>query len=448
MGSTVGSVAAQDAGPSGGQPSPSAAPAAAASDSSPTNGSALSGPDSPRGIPDTEGPWIKPFEYEFSPGDGPESEGFELDEMSRRRRGIFDLGGMNAPFDALRGGLNDLYEKTGLRVGFAYTMLLQQASGGPGERTGAAGDLDFITRWTLVGRGTKNTGTLAFDGEYRFKIGDEPPSALGRTLGTLTNTTGGFNDRGWVVRDAYWLQRLFEDQLRVLIGRADVSDWAGGHRLQSINLYFSNRAFSANASVAWPNGHGPAAGVSFLPTDWFYVTAGAANAYSQSNTIEIDSLDQGDFFWFSEFGLTPMIEGLGEARFRVLLWRMDEREELGLPEDQGISFIADQNFGERLYGFFRYGYSDATLTNIRNSVQLGAGYRGLIGSPDDVTGLAGSWAEPASDGRDEKVVELFHRFQIFESTQLSFGAQLIIDPSFNAEQDTLGVFTARLRIAF
>ncbi|HMN95858.1 MAG TPA: carbohydrate porin [Phycisphaerales bacterium] len=394
------------------------------------------------------GPWIQPFQYEFSPGDSPASEGFELDEMSRRRRGIFDLGAANAPFDALRGGLDQLYRETGLRLGFAYTMLLQQASGGPGERTGTAGDIDFISRWTLVGRGTKDTGTLAFDGEYRFKVGDQPPSALGGVLGTLTNTTGGFSDRGWVVRDAYWLQRLFEDRLRLLAGRADVSDWAGATRLQSINLYFSNRAFSANASVAWPNGHGPAAGVSVVPTEWFYATGGIANGYNQSNTMEINSLEEGDFFYFTEFGLTPMIEGLGQGRARVLLWLMDERERWNLPEDKGISFILDQNIGEQLYAFLRYSYADATLTNIRNAVQAGTGLRGLLGSPDDVTGFAAGWGEPPGDGRDETVLELFHRFQLLESTQLTLGAQLILDPAFNPDQNTLGVFSVRLRVAF
>ena len=40
----------------------------------------------------------------------------------------------------------------------------------------------------------------------------------------------------------------------------------------------------------------------------------------------------------------------------------------------------------------------------------------------------------------------FHRFQVTEYTQLSDGAQAIIDPSNAPEKDVVGVFSVRLRI--
>jgi len=404
----------------------------------------------PIGYPDLNLPGARsPSDDGFTPGETPTSIIYELDEIDSRRRGLFDLGPVEKPLDDLTAWLSNLYAKTGLRLGFAYTMVFQQASGGPGERTGTAGDIDFMTAWTLIGRETGNTGTFVMDGEYRFKVGDQPPSALFNELGVLTATTGGFNDRGWVVRDAHWRQRLFDDRLRLLVGRADSSDYVGGTRLQSINFFFLNRAFSANAAVAFPAGHGPTAGATILPTDWFYVTGGAQNAYSRSNTIEVDSLDEGDFFWFTEFGFTPTIPNLGNARYRMLLWRMDEREELGLPQDQGLSLILEQDFGDHLMAFARYSYSEADLTNIRNAVQVGAGYSGLLGSPDNVTGLAVGFGDPPTGGgRDETVLETFHRFQLTHRTQLMLGYQLIVNPARNPDQDVLGVFEARLRLSF
>lgn len=383
----------------------------------------------------------------FSPGDTPTGAIEELDEMYAPRTGTVDVPVVEGPLDALTRALNDLYAKTGLRVGVAYTMLFQQSIG-PGSTNGFSGDLDIMTAWTLLGRGTRDTGTFVFTGEDRFRLSTQPPSAIGGEIGTLTNTTGGFNARGWVVRDAYWLQRLFDDHFRFLIGRADPSDFVGGHRMQSINNSFLNRAFSANASVAFPSGHVPTAGFSVLPNDFFYFTGGVANGYGTSSTINVSSLDQGDFFWFGEAGITPQIKGLGSGRYRVMLWRMDERPELALPEDQGISVILEQDIGARLMAFTRYSYSDADLTNIQNAVQGGVGYRGLLGSADNLTGLAGSYAEPPGGGRDEKVFELFHRWQLTRHTQFTLGAQLIIDPTNNPSVDALGVFEARLRIAF
>jgi len=385
----------------------------------------------------------------LSPGDTPTAAVDEMYDIGITRRGLFHLPVVETPVDNLVKALRSFEDRTGLRLNFAYTMLFQQATGGPGQRNGGAGDIDFMAAWTLLGRGTQNTGTLVFTTEYRFQIGEQPPSFLVRELGTLTNTTGAFNDRGWVVRDAYWLQRLLDGKVRFLVGRADISDFIGGMRMQNVNNSFLNRAFSANAAVAYPAGHGPAAGISIVPNDFFYATAGMQNGYSTSTTSSLNTLDEGDFFYAVEAGITPNIESLGRGRYRVMYWYMDARPELNSPSDQGISIIADQDIGDRVLVFARYGHSDADITNIQNMGQVGVGVRGLLGSSDDFSGLAASYAQPPGSGaRDEKVVEIFHRFQLTMRTQFTVGAQLILDPSNAPNDDALGVFSFRFRFDF
>ena len=73
---------------------------------------------------------------------------------------------------------------------------------------------------------------------------------------------------------------------------------------------------------------------------------------------------------------------------------------------------------------------------------------GLFGVEDDLTGLAFGWAEPLADLPDEKVVELFHRFQISGRFQLTLGLQVIMDPSNAPERSALEVFSARFRVSF
>jgi len=385
----------------------------------------------------------------LSPGDTPTAAVDEMYDIDIPRRGLFHLPTVEAPLDRFVASLRSFEERTGLRVNFAYTMLFQQATGGPGDRNGAAGDIDFMTAWTLLGRGTENTGTLIFTGEYRFKMGEQTPSQLGGVLGTLTNVTSAFNGRGWVVRDVYWLQRLLDGKLRFLIGRADISDFIGGMRMQNVNNSFFNRAFSGNAAVAYPAGHGPAAGLSIVPNDFFYVSAGIQNSYSTTTTISLNTLDEGDFFYAAEIGITPNFEGLGRGRYRVMGWYMDNRPQLNLPSDEGLSIIADQDIGDRFLAFARYGHSNGDLTNIKNMGQIGVGVRGLLGSEDDLTGLAGSIAEPETSGlRNEKVVEIFHRWQLTARSQFTVGAQLIVDPSNAPTDDTLGVFSVRFRFDF
>ena len=127
-----------------------------------------------------------------------------------------------------------------MRLGFAATALGLTANGAD-DPSGSAYDLDFMSAWTLVGRGTPDTGVLVVTGEFRDQMGSDPASAVGPQLGTLINTVNAFNDRGWVVRDAYWLQRFNDGKLRVLVGRADTSDFVGQQPMQNVNALFVNR---------------------------------------------------------------------------------------------------------------------------------------------------------------------------------------------------------------
>jgi len=395
---------------------------------------------------------LLPYEYYpylgWTGGESLTSTPYELDEIYRPRRGVIDIPELDQPFDRFVEWTAQIEEDIGLRIGFAYTMVFQQLTGGPGTRSGSAGDFDVFGVWTLLGRGTKNTGQLVVSGENRHKIGSLAPFELRNEAGTLQRTTNGFNDRGWVVRDVYWIQRLFEGKLSLGLGRADPSDFFGSHRMQNLNASFFNRAFASNSVVPSP-GHGMSAGASFRPTDEFFVTAGISNAYGQTTRSDFDTLDEGDYFTFAEFGYTPTIDKLGQGRYRLLVWHMDSRDDLGIPSDRGFSVIVDQELGDILQVFARYGFADEGITGIRSSFEAGLGFRGLLGSPDNLSGVAFAYSTaPSGAGRDEKILEGFHRWQLTGYTQFAVGAQAIFDPSNNTDDDVIGVFSARFRIAF
>lgn len=386
---------------------------------------------------------------DLSPGETTTNPAAELAEIKVPRRGYFDSLSVEWPFDFLARKAEVLANSTGLQLGLANTMLFMQPVGGPNLRSGAAGDLDFLATWTLLGRGTEDTGRLVGSLEYRYAIGSQPPSVIGKQIGTLIPVTNGFSDRGLVLRDLYWIQRLFDGRLRILIGRADPSNLIGAYWLQNANNSFVNRHFSANPAIPL-SGHGPTFSLSIVPVKSFYVTAGVSNAYNQTTSTEIHSLfREADLFTFGEIGLTPKFDALGSGRYAVALWHMDAREKSGLPSDQGITIIIDQNLGERLQMFARYAYSDATLTNVRQLAQAGLGLKGVLGRPDDFTGLAASVAIPRSaNSRNEGVIEIFHRWQVTPRAQFSLGAQVIIDPGNAPQINTAGVFYARVRNSF
>jgi porin len=389
------------------------------------------------------------LDTDFSPGEATSNTPAELDEIYASHEGYLDSLGVNNPFDLLANPLKSLNQSTGLRLGVANTMLYLQPTGGQSSKYGAAGDTDFLSSWTLLGRDTEDTGRLVTTVEYRYRIGDQPPSALGRQIGTLVPVNNGFNDRGWVVRDAYWIQRLFNARLRILFGRGYAADYVGSYWLQNVNNSFVNRNFSANPSIPFP-GHGPILGVSLRPTDLYYVTCGVSNANGQTTRNGFDTLfNEWELFSFAEAGFTPSFKNLGSGRYALGLWRMDTRSASGLPSDSGLTAIIDQNLGESLQVFGRYGTSQGMLTNIRQLAQTGLGLSGLLGRKEDLTGAAFSLAQPRlGSSRNEAVVEIFHRFQVSQYSQFSIGMQLIANPGNAPSAASEGIVYARFRASF
>jgi len=79
----------------------------------------------------------------------------------------------------------------------------------------------------------------------------------------------------------------------------------------------------------------------------------------------------------------------------------------------------------------------------------GAGFRGLMGEPNDMAGIAFSYAFPSDSSlRQEKVLEGFNRWQLTRFSQASVGAQAIFDPGNGPDHDVVGAFWGRLRIVF
>ncbi len=356
--------------------------------------------------------------------------------------------------DAIRPGLaikrqlDEFAARTNIRLGFANTLLFQQASGGPGDRSAAGGDVDILMKWTALGAGTKDTGVLAFAAEARYQIGDQPPSELGGDIGTLLPTTNGFGERPMVVKELYWDQRLFEDRFRFGLGRIDPENLFGGHRLQSANTFFLNKAFSSNPAIAFP-GPGLAAAAQVKPVPWFYLTGGITDANGKATVGNFAGFfEDAEFLTLAEAGLTPEISGLGAGRYRLAFWHIDAREDAHRPSDRGITISCDQDLGKSIIAFARYGHADGDVTAVTASVQAGLGIKGVLGA-ENMLGFAGGWSEPKADGkRAEKVLEVFQRFQVTETSQFTIGAEVIFDPSNAPGDEVLGVFSARLRISF
>ena len=382
-----------------------------------------------------------------NPGEPPTSAAAELEAATTDYKNWFRITPEQDPLRGLDAWRKSLQTDLGLKVGGAYSMLMQQATGGPGDRTAAAGKLEFLSNWTLPGGNEIDFGRVSFTADYRFQIGDIVPNSLGPEIGTLIPTANSYNERTLVVKEFFYEQRTFEGKLRVLGGRLDMENYVGGHRMQSANLFYLNKAFSGNPTIAYP-GVGLAADAAVLPTKWLYIAGAVADANAVTTQSDLDTaFDTGELFAFGEAGILTNIDGWGEGRQRLSYWHIDAREEADKPSDQGVCLTLDQDFGARFTAFARGAYSDADVTGVRELLEAGFALKGVLGSTSDVTGFAAAWASPPQ-GRDETILEVFHRFQLALRMQFTAGAQLILNPGNAPQDDALGVFSLRFRFSF
>jgi len=189
--------------------------------------------------------------------------------------------------------------------------------------------------------------------------------------------------------------------------------------------------------------------VSVQPSDLLYVTAGAANAYGNATVISFNRLtSEGQVYAFGEVGLLPDIKDVGRGRIALTGWNMPGRSLSNLPSDWGFNLTIEQYFTERWWAYARYGYANqGSLNGVTNAWSAAVAIDGLLGSPDNLTGLGFGYAQPAShSARDETSFEVFHRFQLTNHIQFTTGAQAILNPSFAPHSGTVGVFSFRLRI--
>ncbi len=206
--------------------------------------------------------------------------------------GMLDSPEIEAPQRELRRLRQEFEERTGLEARRILHHALSAGHQRPRHahhrlrRSRPAGPVDLSWPWHSGFRPGH------FDAEYRHSIGDLPASALGRQVGTLQGTTHGFNDRGMVIRNFHYIQRLWDGKFGFLIGRADPSDLGGGHAMQNVNTMFVNRAFASASTVAFP-GFGFSAGFSLRPVKWYYATVGASNAYGNTIMNDIPSAGAG-----------------------------------------------------------------------------------------------------------------------------------------------------------
>jgi porin len=383
------------------------------------------------------------------PAVNPDSVDKDLADAKARPAGLLPYGPVSIIdkyFDQGDAQLN----KIGLDVGLAYTAVYQAATNGAGERDAAGGDIDLFGNWRLLGeQDGKNNGYLYFAAENRHDLGTGfAPGALDNHIGSLWGTTNGFGEQPLVMKELFWQQHFNGDRFILRVGKLDPENYYDSNYWQSDSKFFLNQAFSSFPARAFP-GQGLGVNATAKLSDEWYVSTGFQDAQGKKTTSGFDTtFDDFDLFGAFEVGFTPKIEGWGRGTYRFTPWYREAGETNGQAHDAGFDLSCDQRISEHLVPFFRYGWGQGNINGIEQMVSTGIGWEGDLITKSDVVGVAASWGRPSTSAiRDQYAAELFYRLQLSPDNQFTLGYQVIVDPSNAPNDDLVGVFEVRWRIA-
>jgi porin len=341
----------------------------------------------------------------------------------------------------------------GFGFGFDYNALIQFASESPDDDIAAGGVFRAFGHWTIVGRDTKNTGSLVYKVENRHRLGtDISPKDLGNEIGYAGLTAVTFSDVDWVLTNLYWNQQLLENRLAFVAGLVDVTDYIDVYGLVNPWTDFNNYAFTTNPTIPAPD-QGLGVAVRLTASKNIYILGGIADTNGDP-TDPGDSInsffDEGEYFTHLEIGWASSWERRFDDNIHLTTWHADEREQAQVPDGWGLAFSYSRLFNDIWEPFFRAGYAKDGGALWEGSISTGFGY--YPGKGSDVLGFGINWSRPSTDtfgpGLDDQITaELYYRWQVLKILAITPDVQLLINPALNPNEDVIGVFSIRGRIS-
>ncbi len=381
--------------------------------------------------------------------DKPDDVTNEIEQIKRKKAGLFKYGPASLiaePWEQVKERLSDRYN---LDVGFSYKSVFQQSSNIDGSRHASAGDFDFYGKGRLVGDEGRRAGYVGFNFEVRHTFGGQDPAELSDAIGSQWNFAGGVSGGPLTtLAQLWWEQHFWGDKARFTFGKIDHQNFYSGNSMASNHSRrFLNEAFSAKPVTAFP-GNGLGANFEMNLTEEFRLSVGFGDANAKRKTSGFKTIDEYEFFVAGEVEWAPHIANVGTGHYRITVWHIDERDEAGIPSDQGIAFSMDQNIGNNVIPYLRYAYSEGKVKPTRQSIATGFGLKNPFNRKDDLLVLGIAWGSPSDRSlRDQYVTEIFYRHQLTDAIEFTPSLQGILHPSNNPDDNEVVIFNLRFRIS-
>jgi len=365
---------------------------------------------------------------------------------------VFKIKALDGVLDPWWNTKKMIKDKVGLKLQVSYQSLREWSDQDEGETYAAAGRFEFQGSWTVLGRKTKHPSVITFGMDYRDTLGtDIPPSQLGGQFGSAGLVGTGFSAYDFQFRELAWRQTMYGGRWKFGGGKISAVSWYNGYALSSPKRGFQNSALLASNTRPFPGrGFGAVTG-NRIGQKWAIV-AGVHDANAQSANNPFETIDQWEFFYSAEFRFFPTTYDRHKwDQVRLQLWYQDEREEAGIPQAQGATFVVSRLFQDRFMPFLYGGKSDGNASQMQTDLGggIGIGFKTRHRAAQDVLGIGVNWGDPSNPNNNEQVTsEIFYRFQLLQNVAFTPSAQYIHDPLTGEPGEDVWVFGFRWRMTF
>ena len=346
--------------------------------------------------------------------------------------------------DTFKARLDDSY---GLDVNADYAVLYQKADKSLSDETSAcSGAFRLYGKWTLIGRGTSDTGAIIAKVEHRHRVlSDIAPADLPPNLGYAGVTGTAFSDVGGFLAPLYWELFFMDQHAGVVAGRLDPLDFVDLLGIGSQWTSFQNAAVLANLSMPLPDvGCGAGAGIK-LSDQW--VIGASLHDANGSQTKVTFLVDGSEFFKQAYVSWTPTRSKRFTNAFHLTFWHVDERETRGIEKSYGIAISGNWLFTEKWMPFVRAGWANGSAPLAEKSLTTGLVYN--VPGRSDQAGVGVNWQDLSHRALDDQITgEVFYRWQVTSKMAFTPSAQVLHDPSLNPEENLVTLFSFRARVVF
>ncbi len=341
-----------------------------------------------------------------------------------------------------------LNDKANLEIAVQQLIIYQHATGGRNPNDTGISNSTFFGQWHLVEHPSFGKGSLGYFFERRDNLADATVTEFTNEVGTAwdTNDFGISTRNRTALRQLWWEQRILDEKLVLTIGKLHTENYYDHNSFAgSGSTKFISQPFAVNPTRLFPS-DALGLNVSIYPSKNYHLTFGFNDANGKPTTTGFNSIDESEFFKAFLFGLTPVLDGLGQGNYRFTFWHTDETDD----HEDGLGFLIslDQELGKSLGVFLKYGYSEPKLDRIEHLIATGFVIRDPLRIKGDLLGIGFSWDSPSNRVRDEYSIELFYRLQLTTHVQLTPSVDFIFNPSEKEDSGALAVFGFRFRALF